>query len=181
MLQRLSVVLALLIVLTSCRSAGNGSTDLASSDTATSESTQAISTLVATTDRSAAAATSIANQASAGSSTRVAPGGVTTLSGVRAEHPRLLLSPDVKTRLLARKDAGDSTWLALKTQADTLTTYAIFPYNYARRSEEPNNTIFYDYQGEGWYAATLPLALAYQMTGDKVYSAKEPSRNNFYN
>ena len=39
-------------------------------------------------------------------------------------------------------------------------------------SSEPAGTIFYDYQGQGWYDAALPLAFAYQMTGDTKYSDK---------
>jgi len=91
---------------------------------------------------------------------------------VISSHPRLLLTPAEKSRLLAKKNANDPSWQALKARADTLATYAIFPYKYDRRSEEPDNTIFYDYQGEGWFSATLPLALAYQMTGDTKYSDK---------
>jgi hypothetical protein len=87
-------------------------------------------------------------------------------------HPRLLLTPAEKSRLLAKKNANDPAWQALQARADTLATYTIFPYKYDSRSEEPDNTIFYDYQGEGWFSATLPLALAYQMTGDTKYSNK---------
>ena len=91
---------------------------------------------------------------------------------VISAHPRLLLNASEKTRLLAKKNANDPSWLALKARADTLATYSIYPYKFATRTTEPVGTIFYDYQGEGWYSATLPLAFAYQMTGDTKYSNK---------
>ena len=91
---------------------------------------------------------------------------------VRSAHPRLLLTPAVKEKLLSRKTANAEAWRSLRSRADQLATYAILPYKYATRGDERDNTIFYDYQGEGWYAATMPLALAYQMTGDAAYARK---------
>lgn len=91
---------------------------------------------------------------------------------VHGAHPRLLLTSNAMTRLLAKKNANDPSWQALKSQADTLATYAIFQYKYATRASEPSNTIFYDYQGQGWFSAALPLAFAYKMTGDTQYSNK---------
>ncbi len=91
---------------------------------------------------------------------------------VTGAHPRLLLTPQTKTFLLAKVSAGDASWIALRQQADRLAGYAINPYDYSRRTDEPDNTIFYDYQGEGWFSAALPLALAYQMTGSSAYSGK---------
>lgn len=85
-------------------------------------------------------------------------------------HPRLLLTSTIKAQLLAKKNAGDPTWTALKSRADSLATYSIYPYIYANRWREPDNTIFYDYQGGGWFDATMPLALAFQMTGDTKFS-----------
>ena len=87
-------------------------------------------------------------------------------------HPRLLLSAAEKSRLTTKKNANDPSWQALKARADTLAGYAIFPYKAATRNSAPDNTIFYDYQGEGWYDAALPLAFAYQMTSDTKYSNK---------
>src|SRR5438128_2391101 len=69
---------------------------------------------------------------------------------VVATHPRVLLTPAIKNQLMARKNANDPRWLKLKARADVLKTYSIFPYKWATRTTEPNNTIFYDYQGEGW-------------------------------
>jgi hypothetical protein len=71
---------------------------------------------------------------------------------------------------MAKKNANDPSWQALQAQANTLTTYSIYQYDYCTRTEEPDNTIFYDYEGAGWFGAALPLALAYQMTGNKAYS-----------
>lgn len=91
---------------------------------------------------------------------------------VRAEHPRLLLTPEEIARLKARVAANDPAWDALKAVADTYATYQILPFKDATHTDEPENTIFFDYQGEGWHAATMPMALAFQMTGDTAYSDK---------
>lgn len=91
---------------------------------------------------------------------------------VISAHPRLLLTATEKTRLLGKKNAGDASWQALKARADTLATYSIYPYKFASSSDAPPGTIYYTYQGEGWYEAALPLAFAYQMTGDTKYSDK---------
>ena len=87
-------------------------------------------------------------------------------------HPRLLLTDIEKSRLLAKVNANDVSWQALKARADTLASYSIHPYKFASRSDAPLGTIYYTYQGEGWSEATLPLAFAYQMTGDTKYSNK---------
>jgi hypothetical protein len=87
-------------------------------------------------------------------------------------HPRLLFDTPGKARLLAKKNANDPSWLALKARADTLAGYSINPYTFADSGSAPLGTIYYTYQGEGWLSATLPLAFAYQMTGDTVYSNK---------
>jgi len=87
-------------------------------------------------------------------------------------HPRLLLTAAEKSRLLAKRSANDVSWQALNARADTLATYTIHPYKFGSRSDGPLGTIYYTYQGEGWYEAALPLAFAYQMTGDTKYSNK---------
>ncbi len=91
---------------------------------------------------------------------------------VIGSHPRLLLTPAVSSRLTVRKNANDPAWTALAARADTLAAYTIFPYKYATRTSEPDNTIFYDYEGSGWFDAVLPLALAYRMTGKAAYLNK---------
>ncbi len=91
---------------------------------------------------------------------------------VIATHPRLLFDAAGKVRLLAKKNASDPSWLALKARADTLATYTIYPYKSALSGGSPPGTIFYTYQGEGWLSAAFPLAFAYQMTGDTKYSSK---------
>src|SRR5258708_23659514 len=99
-------------------------------------------------------------------------GGVAFTKPVSGPHPRLLLTAADKARLLAKKNANDPSWLALKARADTLATYAINPYKFTTSASSPANTIFYTYQAEGWFDATLPLAFAYQMTSDTKYSNK---------
>jgi len=93
-------------------------------------------------------------------------------AAVIATHPRLLFNTAGKARLIAKKNANDPTWLALKAQADTLAGYSINPYVSANASDAPLGTIYYTYQGEGWLSATIPLAMAYQVTGDTKYSSK---------
>ncbi len=93
-------------------------------------------------------------------------------AAVIATHPRLLFDTAGKARLLAKKNANDPTWIALKAQADTLATYSINPYTFDTNADSPLGTIYYTYQGEGWLSATIPLAIAYQMTGDTAYSNK---------
>lgn len=88
---------------------------------------------------------------------------------VISTHPRLLLTASERTRLLARKNANDPAWQALEARADTLATYPVAEYHPYNAAE---NTIYYTYQGESWLAATMPLAIAYQMTGDTKYSNK---------
>ena len=87
-------------------------------------------------------------------------------------HPRLLLTATEKSRLLSKKNANDASWQALKARADALATLPISQYKSATRNFSPAGTIYYSYQGEGWYDAALPLAFAYQMSGDTKYSNK---------
>src|SRR6185369_6305303 len=75
---------------------------------------------------------------------------------VVATHPRLMLTPAEKARLLGKVSANDASWVALKQRADTLATYTINQYKWANRGDAPQNTIYYTYQGEGWYDAAIP-------------------------
>lgn len=72
-------------------------------------------------------------------------------------------------RARAKAAANHPDWLALKAQADTYLTYAVPPYH---RDQAPPNSINYLWQGSGWYDAVLPLALAYQVTGNVAYATK---------
>ncbi|MEP7236201.1 MAG: hypothetical protein ABI778_12980, partial [Ignavibacteriota bacterium] len=91
---------------------------------------------------------------------------------VVSTHPRIWLTPAIKSGLDARKNANDPRWLELKAKADLLKTYPILPYSPENRTYYTSDTIIYDYQGEGWWDATAPLALAYVMTKDVAYSNK---------
>lgn len=92
---------------------------------------------------------------------------------VNPAHPRLLLSPAIKSALLAKKNTSDPSWLALKAQADALAGVPVHPYVFPGENDQSNSTdIWYDYYGEGWFDAAASLALAYQMTGDTRYSDK---------
>lgn len=99
-------------------------------------------------------------------------GGGNNGGAIIAGHPRLLLTPAIKTTLLAKVQANDPTWTALKTRADILLTYPITQYKTATAYNWFANTIFYGYQGEGWYSDVIPLAFAWQMTGDTNYCNK---------
>jgi hypothetical protein len=79
-------------------------------------------------------------------------------------HPRLLLNSTTKTPLIAKKNANDPTWLALKAEADQLLTYSILSWNENTVYSEPNNTIAYTYQGGGWYDAVTTLGMAHQIS-----------------
>jgi hypothetical protein len=57
---------------------------------------------------------------------------------IQATHPRIWLTPQVKSRLQAKKSARDPSWLRLKARADTLATYKIYPYIDANRTNEPS-------------------------------------------
>jgi hypothetical protein len=83
----------------------------------------------------------------------------------------MVVLEDVPT-LKAKAAAAGPDWVALKGLADQLASYAIFPYDYAHRTEEPDNTIFYDYQGEGWFKSTMSLGIAYLSTGNVAYANK---------
>ncbi|MEO7326752.1 MAG: hypothetical protein ABIW82_18170 [Dokdonella sp.] len=93
-------------------------------------------------------------------------------AAVITTHPRLLFDTAGKARLLAKKNANDPSWQMLKARADELATYTINPYTFATNSDSPLGSIYYTYQGEGWLSATMPLAFAFQMTGDTTYSTK---------
>lgn len=97
---------------------------------------------------------------------------VARAQSVITTRPRLLLTAAEKSRLMAKVTANDASWQALKARADTLATYSIHPYKFATRADAPLGTIYYTYQGEGWSEAAMPLAFAYQMTGDTKYSNK---------
>lgn len=104
----------------------------------------------------------------------MATAGLLSASGlpVVPTHPRVMLTAAIKAELMAKKNANDPRWLKLKARADLLATYSINQYKWAARGDAPENSIYYTYQGEGWYSAAMPLALAYQMTGDTKYSDK---------
>lgn len=100
------------------------------------------------------------------------PRSVAAAQPVRPTRPRLLLDAPTLARLKGKQTANDASWQALKARADVLTTYSVLKYKFDTRTDEPENTIFYDYQGEGWFNATMPLGLAAQVTGDPKYAAK---------
>jgi hypothetical protein len=87
-------------------------------------------------------------------------------------RPRIWLTPAVRAQLTSKMKAGDPSWLAIKKNADQLAGYSIYPYHTDSRSNEPNNTIFYDYEGTRWWQSAVPLGLAWQVTGDSKYADK---------
>jgi len=93
-------------------------------------------------------------------------------ASISSAHPRIWLTGAVKAQLTAKMKAADPSWLAIKTNADRLAAYSIYPYHTDSRSNEPDNTIFYDYEGTGWWQAAVPLGLAWQLTGDAKYADK---------
>ena len=92
---------------------------------------------------------------------------------VISSRPRVLLNSTIKTQLIAKKNANDPTWIALKQQADEFCTWPIVsPYTNPLNHQYRNDEINYYYQGSRWVEVTIPLALAYQITGDTKYSNK---------
>ncbi len=91
---------------------------------------------------------------------------------VRESHPRILLDSTTRAKLITKKNNVDPSWTALKSRADQLKGYPVEPFTYSTRGNWYSNRIFYGYQGTEWYEAVMPLGLAYQMTGDTLYSSK---------
>ena len=92
---------------------------------------------------------------------------------VISQRPRVLLNATIKNQLIARKDANDPTWLALKAEADSYATWPVVaPYSNPANQNYRDGEINYYYQGGRWAEVTLPLALAYQITGDAKYADK---------
>lgn len=87
-------------------------------------------------------------------------------------HPRLMVFLAEVPALKAKAAAAGPGWLALKPLADQLASSQIYPYEYATRTNEPDGTIFYDYQGEGWFRATMSLGIAYLATSNPAYATK---------
>jgi hypothetical protein len=85
------------------------------------------------------------------------------------EHPRLLLTPALLASLKAKAAAKDRAWLGVKGAADELARKSVAPFS---RNGCPDNSICYDYQGQGWLTALTTLAFAYQVTRDPKYGSK---------
>jgi hypothetical protein len=85
--------------------------------------------------------------------------------------PTLLLGPSDLARLQAKVKDGDKTWATLKALANGYTRDTVFPYISDVSWREPSNSIFYDYEGEGWNDAAMDLGLAHLVEpADKAYS-----------
>lgn len=83
---------------------------------------------------------------------------------VKLEHPRILMDSLTKVNLLAKKNSNDADWLAMKAQADALSTWVVQTFNTTNATTwYGNGNIFYNYQGESWLEATYPLAMTHQM------------------
>lgn len=91
---------------------------------------------------------------------------------VISTHPRIWLNASNKASYLALKNANTPEWQALKAKADQLKNYPVVQFDFMNRNAWGTNVIFFAYEGYGWIDATIPLAFAYQMTGDTNYSHK---------
>ncbi len=85
------------------------------------------------------------------------------------EHPVIWLTPTVLSGLADKVAANDTDWLELKAEADALLTKTVAPYD---RYATPAGSIYYAYEGGGWYSAIISLSLAYVATGDTAYASK---------
>ncbi len=87
-------------------------------------------------------------------------------------HPKLFLTYNVLSQLANKVATNEASWVALKAKADIYVTDTVMPYSDATIGSEPNNTIFYSYQGAGWLDAAEVLGLAYKVTGNTAYADK---------
>ena len=104
----------------------------------------------------------------AGITTQGLASGLTPVAG----HPRILLTPTVKTTLTAKKNSNHPTWLALKSKADALLNQTIVQCKYNNYSNWYSNSIYFEGNGSGWMHAAFTLSLAWQISGDTNYANK---------
>src|SRR6478672_2082430 len=79
-------------------------------------------------------------------------------------HPRIFLTPTVKTALIAKRNASDPAWVELKAEADVYATASIrkwTPQDANVWSAQGTNEIFYSYVGSSWEEAAMKLAMAH--------------------
>jgi hypothetical protein len=92
---------------------------------------------------------------------------------VLTNRPRILFTPDIKNRLLAKKNAGHPDWVKLKSDADKYVTWPVVtPWENPVNQQWANAKINYYYQGSRWSEVALPLGMAYLLTGDSTYANK---------
>jgi hypothetical protein len=71
-----------------------------------------------------------------------------------------MIRPSDLSALQSKVSANDPTWVRLESDADGNVADTIYPYLHRDRVEEPPNSLFYDYEGSGWFDATMSLGLA---------------------
>jgi len=84
-------------------------------------------------------------------------------------HPRIWLTSTLLSTLIAKKNANTADWIAFKASADAYKVATVEAYS---RGSCTGSDICYTYEGSGWFAPAITLALAYQITGDTSYSSK---------
>ncbi|MEO8147722.1 MAG: hypothetical protein ABI723_08810, partial [Bacteroidia bacterium] len=83
---------------------------------------------------------------------------------VVATHPRLYLTPAIKTQLLNKKFANAPEWVTLLAQANNYSVRPVLTWDQASQYTWNNAFIFYSYNGSSWDLATMTLAMAHQLT-----------------
>lgn len=81
-----------------------------------------------------------------------------------ADAPRLLLTADLRARLVQRARAGDRAWAALKADCDSFIGGKVEWPDGNDYADPPN--VGEGYQGSGYFAALVPMALCHRMSAD---------------
>lgn len=79
-------------------------------------------------------------------------------------HPLLFLDSPTKAMLMAKKNANDPDWLALKTEADAYSLKPVLSWSPANATVWNTNYIFYNYCGSSWDDAAMSLGMAHQLS-----------------
>ncbi|MBL7817038.1 MAG: T9SS type A sorting domain-containing protein [Saprospiraceae bacterium] len=80
---------------------------------------------------------------------------------INTSHPRLLVNSNIRTKLIAKKDANVSEWLALSSEAYNYANKPIAAWTPETQNNWNTDYIFYSYCGSSWQDATLALAMAH--------------------
>lgn len=78
-----------------------------------------------------------------------------------SSHPRVLINSSIRTKLIAKKDANASEWLALLNEAYRYANKPILAWTPATQNTWNTDYIFYSYCGSSYEDASMSLAMAH--------------------